>query len=340
VTDDWTVTSHDDIVRDRQLQMVVQALPSQSKSLTGKPVFQELAEEIQQHSSVAPYITITHAVSHVSSMEEVPASPPATPNHLNTSDDYFDNQTIFTHAAPVAAYHTARAPAVALSRPNGIIAAPASIHVSTLERYIPPTTSQEVKDFFNISRRSYLVDRLAEISTNNGTLLLIYPTAAGAKTFAQEYIGPVLDPFLRQFCLLNGLTTDAASRMGRMAAILSMMDFETMLSALKRLCEELTKRAPQGRAPRSAYSVIHQEACEVTLERSTWIEWFIEQEAARLKEDVVDYQKAGGRMPSGGFGSTPGSLARLVIDGVRNSKEEAGGSPFEVGVFVIRRSML
>ena len=146
--------------------MVVQALPSQSKVPNARPVFQEVAEILQQQDTNAPYITITHAVSQSgTTMEEVPASPPATPNNLNTNDDYFDNQTIFTHAAAVPSYHPPSNSSAALSsRSNGIVTAPATAHVSTLERYIPPTTAEEVKDFFSISRRSYLVDRLTELS--------------------------------------------------------------------------------------------------------------------------------------------------------------------------------
>merc|ERR1712000_476559 len=84
------------------------------------------------------------------------------------------------------------------SRPTNIIAAPSSIHVSVLERYIPPTTAQEVNDFFTLSRRSYLADRLLELSSNNGTLLLVYPTRRRGSTFANRYVGPVIEPFLRQ----------------------------------------------------------------------------------------------------------------------------------------------
>ena len=322
--------------------MVVQALPSQAKVSGAKPVFQEVAEILQQQETDAPYITITHAVSQVISMDEVPASPPATPNNLNTSDDYFDGQTIFTHAAAVPGYHALIPPLSTPSRANGIITAPASTHVSTLERYIPPTTAQEVRDFFSISRRSYLVDRLAELCAKNGTLLLVYPTAAGSTTFAREYIGPVIDPFLRQFCLLNNLTTDAAARLGKVAALPAMMNFEAMTDSLRRLCLSLTHRAPAGREPRSGYHVIHAERVEITVERATWVDWFIEQETVRLRQDMIDYQKAGGRMPARGFDATPGSLAREVIEGIiKNSREvTAGNVGIEVGVFVLRRSML
>lgn len=129
--------------------MVVQALPSQAKHTASKPTFEKVVELVQAQFALSPYITITHAVSQVISMDEVPASPPATPSSTYTSDDYFQNQTIFTHAAVVPAYHSLTQSSGVLSqRPTSIIAAPSSIHITTLERYIPPTTSQEVDDFF------------------------------------------------------------------------------------------------------------------------------------------------------------------------------------------------
>lgn len=337
-----TVSSHTGASNERpQIQMVVQALPSQTKSPAGKPAFQEVAEHLQNQPGQVPYITITHAVSQVVSMEEVPASPPATPNQQE-NDDYFDNQTIFTHAAVVPNYHGQLKPTVPVAaRPTGIIAAPSSIHISTLERYIPPTSGSEVKEFFDIkSRRSYLVDRLTELSTSNGTLLLVYPTQVGGAVFARQYIGPVLDPFLRQFVLLNNLTTDAAAALGKLAALPSLKTFEEMEVQLTGLCDELTQHAPRRGLLRGQFSMIYSEKVEVTLDRVTWLTWFIEQESARLRQDIVDYQKAGGRMPSRGFDASPGSLAREVIEGIKGSREEAGGVGIEVGVFVIRRSAL
>jgi hypothetical protein len=320
--------------------MVVQALPSQTKTIAGKPAFQEVAEALQQRANQVPYITITHAVSQVVSMEEVPASPPATPNNQHEHDDYFNNQTIFTHAAVVPNYHGPSQPLISVStRPTGIIAAPSSIQVSTLERYIPPTTAEEVDDFFSLSRRSYLVDRMTELSATNGTLLLVYPTQVGGAVFARQYIGPVLDPFLRQFVLLNNLTTDAAAALGRLAALPRMTTFEEMAEKLKNLCGDLTQRAP-GRGLRGEYKVVLAEKAEVTLDRVTWMGWFIEQESARLRQNMIEYQKAGGRMPTRGFDASPGSLAREVVEGIKSSREEAGGVGIEVGVFVVRRSIL
>lgn len=325
-----------------QLQMVVQALPSQAKNAASKPVFEKVVEVVQAQFTIPPYITITHAVSQVISMDEVPASPPATPNTSYPSDDYFQNQTIFTHAAVVPAYHSQTQSTTVLSqRPTNIIAAPSSIHISTLERYIPPSTSQEIQDFFTLSRRSYLSDRLLELSANQGTLLLVYPTKAGAQTFASKYIGPVIEPFLRQFVLLNELFTHVAADLGRLTSIDDMKTFAELQASVVGVCQALGHRAP-ARGLHTRYDVTYAETAGVVLERNVWKEWFLEQEQPRLRQNLVDYHKAGGRMPTrvGRIEVTPSMLAREVVEGIRASREAAGDVEIEVGVFVIRRSLV
>ncbi|KIX03152.1 uncharacterized protein Z518_06703 [Rhinocladiella mackenziei CBS 650.93] len=326
----------------QQLQMVVQTLPSQAKSSEFQPVFEIVVEAVQGRFTFPPYITITHAVSQVISMDEVPASPPATPNASYSSDDYFQDQTIFTHAAVVPAYHSQSPSSANIGpRPTNIIAAPSSIQISILERYIPPTTGQEVTDFFTLSRRSYLADRLLELSSNNGSLLLIYPTKVGGVAFANKYIGPVIEPFLRQFILLNGLYTDVAMQLGRMAAVANMKTFEETRELIAAMCEALAQRAPSRGIP-NRYEIVHAETAEVSLDRALWRDWYIEQEQPRLRQHLVDYHKAGGRMPSrtGHVEVTPGMLAREVVEGIRQSRESAGNVGIEVGVFVIRRTIV
>jgi hypothetical protein len=322
--------------------MVVQALPAKPTSPDMRQVMDTVVEDIQNQYTMPPYITITHAYFQAISMDEVPASPPATPNANHSSnDDYFQDHTIFTHAATVPAYHFHPTVAHAVvPRPSNIIAAPSSIHVSILERYIPPSTAQEVQDFFTLSRRSYLADRLLELSSNNGSLLLIYPTKQGGQTFADRYIGPIIEPFLRQFILLNGLYTDIAVRLGQMAAIGGMKTFEEMTSLLVALCEALGQRAPRGLPSR--YDIVHAETAEVVLDHALWRDWYIDQEKPRLRQNLVDYHKSGGRMPSrsGQLEVTTGMLAREVIEGIQQSREPAGNVGLEVGVFVIRRTAI
>ncbi|EXJ67877.1 uncharacterized protein A1O5_09224 [Cladophialophora psammophila CBS 110553] len=334
------VSSFGDSTSQHQIQMVVQALPSQPRSTDTMPIYNRVVEDVQNHFTSPPYITITHAYSQAISIDEVPASPPATPNTNHPSDDYFQDHTVFIHAAAVPAYHSqTTAHSTVGPRPSSIIAAPSSIQISILERYIPPTTSREIEDFFTLSRRSYLADRLLELSSNDGSLLLVYPTKQGGQTFANRYVGPVIEPFLRQFILLNNLYTDIAIQLGRMAAVSSMKSFEEMQTLLAAMCEALGQRAPSRGLP-SRYQIVHAETAEVVLDRALWREWYIEQEQPRLRQNLVDYHKGGGRMParSGRIEVTPGMLAREVVDGIRQSRENAGNVGVEVAVFVVRRT--
>jgi hypothetical protein len=242
----------------------------------------------------------------------------------------------------VPAYHTSAQSSVMVApRPTNIIAAPSSVHITTLERYIPPTTKQEVNDFFNLTRKSYLADRLRELSVNNGSLLLIYPTKKGATTFANKYIGPIIEPFLRQFILLNNLYTELAATLGHMSSLEAMKTFEECTAAISAMCQALDQRAPV-RGLQSRFNIVHAETANVVLSDNVWKEWFLEQEQPRLRQNLIDYHKAGGRMPgrTGQIEVTPGMLAREVLDGIRTSRELAGNQGIEVGVFVIRRSLV
>ena len=317
------------------LEMFVQALPSQTKVSGVKPAFQLVAEILQQERSPVPYITITHVVPRTTNLEEVPASPPATPSTAGNANGYFDVQTIFTRMTESPGYHevgqlTARSVISGTTR----LSPPGSVHISIFERYIPPTTAQEVQELFSVTGSSHLVDRLGELSPRNGTLLFVYPTKAGAGTFAKQYIGPVLDPFLRQFQLLNNLTMDVAAALGNIQSLACMPTFEEMHGRLTGLCQEKSQLLNHRGA--GIFEVIHAERVEIIIDRDTWINWFIQQESPRIRQKLIDYQKNGGRMPSSGFSATPGFLAREVVEGIMNSKEEAGGAGIEVGAFVVR----
>jgi hypothetical protein len=247
--------------------------------------------------------------------------------------------SVFTHAAAVPAYHFKSNTANMASRQMYNVAAPGTIHISILERYIPPTTGKEVEDFFSLSRRSYLADRLLELSPNNGSLLLIYPTQQGGQTFAKDYLDPIIAPFLRQFIILNSLYAELATELGNMSAIPEMKTFGEMEASLAALCEAVAAMVPT-RGARSQYEIVHAEKAEVILDRTLWRDWYVEQETPRLKQNLVDYHKSGARMPSrsGRIEVTTGMLAREVIDGIRQSRHAAGDVGLEIGVFVIRRT--
>jgi len=337
-----TASALQNVNSQQQIQIVAQCLPSQAQTVNHKPLFEEILEIIQSRALQPPYITITHAVPEMRTMNEVPTSPPATPSASNTGDEYFGNQSVFTHAAVVPTYHNQNHNlTTSLPRPSNNIVAPSTINLSILERYIPPTSPREVHDFFSLGGRSYMVDRLSELSVNHGSMLLVYPTKAGARTFAKRYLGPIVEPFLRQFVLLNNLYSDAAAALGRMAATESMFDFDEMSTHVQTMCQVMSQR-PASRGLRGRYEIVHAETAQVILERSIWTDWYVEQEQARLRNDLVEYHKSGGRMPSprGQVEVTTGMLAREVVEGIRNSKAAAGQAGIEVGVFLIRRSAL
>lgn len=68
--------------------------------------------------------------------------------------------------------------------------------------------------------------------------------------------------------------------------------------------------------------------------------WYIDQEQQRLKQDLMEYHKEGGRLPQGESGNielTAGMLAREIITELQKSAITMQTEAIEVGVFVIRR---
>ena len=325
------------------MHVIAQVLPQPAIDTTrSKPAFEEVLEAIQaqRNSNDLSYVTITHAVPPKFEMKDLPTSPPATPNLSQGRDDYF-GQTVFTNAATVSTYHGHKSLLNnhAPPSPNTIVA-PASIQVCVLERYIPPTSAQEYGDFFDSRSHSILVDRLAELSANGGRLLLIYPTRRGAETFMTRYLNPVMEPFLREFIFLNNLYFQLGTTLGRMAAVSSMLEFEDMESRIRSLCRAISRKASLRGGPASNFSLVHSERGEATVVAKTWKEWYVQQELPRIKENMVEYQARGGRMPMevNHRELTTGVLARMVADGISNSDRESGHVPIELGMFVIERT--
>lgn len=250
---------------------------------------------------------------------------------------------MFTHAAQVPAHHElSNMSTTALAVPQRHVML-AEANLVVLERYIPPTTSREAKHFFNPnSMTSYLADRLPELTLNHGSLVLIYPTKTGAATFLRHYVGPVLDPLLREMTILKGLNTNAAERLGKVDSVEAMDEFEDMKRLLDQFCGSMNARQTIRRT-KSEFSVVHSHKTEVVLDRETWMTWFIEQEQGRMKQNLVDYHRAGGKLPNAEGSNTEvtaGMLAREVAEGFKNSKHEAGDVGIEIGVFVLRRAKL
>lgn len=298
------------------------------------------AIQAQQSSDEIAYITMTHAVPPKFQLKDLPTSPPSTPNLAHGRDDYF-GQTIFSTAATVSTYHghksllNHQAPA----SPNTIVA-PSTIQISVLERYIPPTSAQEYRDFFDSRSHSILVDRLAELSVSGGRLLLLYPTKTGGETFMDSYLGPVMDPFLREFIFLNNLYFQLGTTLGGMSAVSSMLEYEDMEHRIRSLCRSISTKGSLRGGPASHFSLIYSDRGTGAIDSKTWKEWYVQQELLRIKENLVEYHKNGGRMPPevNHREITTGVLARQVVDGITDSSRVSGGVPIELGIFVIERS--
>lgn len=223
------------------------------------------------------------------------------------------------------------------------IVPPHSVHISVLERYLPPPSAQEYRDVFCPTRPSFLVDRMSELSPNGGSLLFVYPTKKGASTFKSQYLGPILDPLLRQLVVVNELSADVGRYLGKLSSVSQMDDFATMKANIVALCESLS-------SPSSKFHVADAGRGSTHLDRNLWSEWFIHQEKARMKE-VLSLYWQNGRRPhksmgpgSGMMGSkevTSSGLLSEICDGIRKRRYGEDNEPrdgIELGVFVIRRS--
>ena len=209
--------------------------------------------------------------------------------------------------------------------------------MAILERYIPPSSIQEYNDLFSIYGHSALLDRLSELSVDGGTLLFICPTKAGAKTFSDSYLSPVLTPILLQIVNLNRLVWNLAEDIGRMAVVPYMNEFDIMKTKINNLCKSMSERLPTSAGSR--FELVYSSSGSVRLDRATWREWYIEQEKGRIREVLKAYWKQGRRLP-GDTEVTDATIARAIIDGLRKGVTSVSPSleeGVEVGVFVIKR---
>ncbi|KAI9823999.1 MAG: hypothetical protein M1819_001087 [Sarea resinae] len=282
-------------------------------------------------------ITVVHAVPSRFNLADMPSSPPGTPTSTSTGEDYFST-SIFSSAVPVCDYQD-RKPTTPLPSSPCPLVPPASVHVSLLERYIPPGSTAESADLFNTEGPSLLVDRLAELSPEKGTLLFIYPTKRGGKSFANDYLGPILDPVLRSMMVVNDFSADFGGTIGRMTAVDSLRDFEPMKRRVLMLCNELSKSKATN-IPRSTYSILQCSKQEVKVDRKIWSNWWVHQERARVRDGLGRYFRKARKLPDDAD-VMPINLLQDVLDAVGERPYENPLAPvggIEVGVFVIRRS--
>ncbi|CDM28405.1 unnamed protein product [Penicillium roqueforti FM164] len=310
-------------------------------------VFTSMVQAVHNHlqPGQSPYINVTHAVPEQFSLSNLPHSPPSTPRSPTAAEEYF-NATVFSSAAVVGAYHDYSGPLQRqMSHAPMPIVPPRSVHISVLERYLPPTSAQGYRDLFCRTRPSFLVDRLSELSPNGGSLLFVYPTKKGASTFKSQYLGPILDPLLRQLVVVNELSADVSRYLGKLSSVSQMDDFATMKANIVALCESLSDNDSSSR-----FHVTDAGRGDTHLDRNLWAEWFIHQEKPRMKELLNLYWQNGRRASKrtssgcsmmGNKEVTPSGLLSEICDGIRKRRYNEDNEPrdgIELGVFVIRRT--
>lgn len=276
------------------LKILSHALPSPSPAGHAFPSVIDAIEHSTSPNSIV-WINVWHAVSGRFSLEELPKSPPTTPAPPHGGDDYFTTK-VFNMAVEVPDYSQKRNPAQPLVQTPRPAISPSSIDVSIVERYIPPGSTIEFAELFSPTGRSFLSDRLVELSPEHGTLLFIYPTKAGGETFKKEYIGPILDPLLREIGTAYDLSTDILVDIGAMPATEMLVTFEEMSSQLQDFCRALGSgeggSTPHGRFHRQGtdYSIIHASKQEVPLDRKVWArDWWNKQEKAKIQRAFQEH---------------------------------------------------
>ena len=284
------------------------------------------------------FIEITHAIPLKFNLGQVPNSPAITPNlQSNPAADYFSIQNTFSKAVVATSYQDALETSVP-SSPHPVVA-PSTVHVSLLERYIPPPSSHEYQDLFSTDVPSALVNRLTELSPDGGCLLFAYPTKAGAIKFQSDYLGPLLNPLLRTMCGVHGLRSDLGTNVATMTAIDQMQGFDTMQRKLRQLLTKMGRGTSNVHRSPPKYEVIHASIQKVPLDRTSWQTWYIHQEKSRIQEIVKRYFQRGLRLPMT-EGVTPGAICREILQGLPE-REYAPECPvkdgIEVGLFVIQR---
>ena len=277
-------------------------------------------------------------------LTNLPTSPPGTPGvnvAVNPQEDYFGSN-VFSSAVAVINRHerfSRRDESTPVSSSPCLAVPPGTTEFALLERYIPPSTSQEFNDLFLPTGPSALVDRLIELSPNKGSLLFVYPTKAGAERFRTQYLNPILDPILRSVITSHCLSADIGINIGKLGGIEHLLTFE----GLKRKIDLLLKALGRGTGtlPKGSYTLVHASCAGVPLSRKVWSEWYVKQESPRIRHITTEYINRAIRLPQEEHVSYA-VLTREIVDGIAGREYGQGEGPgddsaIEVGIFVIRR---
>lgn len=282
-----------------------------------------------------------HAVPGRFKLDELPRSPPTTPGPAIGGEDYFTIK-VFDSAVQISDY---QGDSKLLPSPQPVVM-PSTINVSIVERYIPSSNTNEFSEIFSpVGSRSILLDRLAELSADNGTLLFVYPTRTGGRTFMREYLGPILDPLLRSITVTHDLSADLGISLGPMSSVEHLLEHDEARRRLQRLCENLTQKSSsmqQFHRKEARFSIAHASKQEVFLDRKVWAEhWWVKQEKPRVRDVVTRcFRRARNLRPDNH--AIPTDIIQEILSGVASkSSYPEGQEPkrgVEVSVFVVKKS--
>lgn len=267
-------------------------------------------------------------------MQNLPQSPPSTPGQPFSGQDYFSAR-VFDSA--VAAVDYTQAPS-RLTMNRRSIVPPRSVDVSIVERYIPPPSTHEFEGLFDLPGTSLLVDRLVELNPQHGSLVFIYPTKTGGRTFANKHLGPILDPLLRSIVVVGEFSSDLSTSLGRLVAAPELPHFTTVERNLRQLCHRLSSTACATQlfhGAQASFSLDYAKKHLTHLPREQWSPWFEKQEKPRMRQDIEGYWRRARRIPT----TTKTALLEEVLDGLKKQEypEEEPTDKIEIGVYIVVR---
>jgi hypothetical protein len=284
------------------------------------------------------WINVFHALPGRYTLSDLPKSPPSTPGPAVGGDEYFTSK-VFDSAVAIPDYQLDSKLLPPSPRP---VVPPGSINISVVERYIPPTNTNEYAEMFALRGRSLLYDRLSELSSDNGLLFFIYPTRIGAKTFMDKYLGPVIEPLLRSATVVHDLHSELGRSIGQMAAVNYLDEYEKLEEHIRSFCSKVTAHTnSSGTNPdqNCSFEVIHAAKEEIAPNRMAWADdWWIKQEKPRIRDTITKYFRKAKKLPTGEL--TGPHLLQELLEGV-STREYDDGPPtegLEVGVFIIQRT--
>jgi hypothetical protein len=317
------------------VKVLSHALPCPSS--TGHLFGQLIATIHDRTTTSTAWINVFHALPGRYTLSDLPKSPPSTPGPAVGGDEYFTSK-VFDSAVAIPDYQLEAKLLPVSPRP---VVPPGSINISVVERYIPPTNTNEYGEMFALRGRSLLYDRLSELSIDNGVLFFIYPTRTGAKTFMQKYLGPIIEPLLRSVTVVHDLHSELGRSIGQMAAVNYLDEYEKLEEHVRSFCAKVTEHTHSQKShsdEKYAYEIVHASREEYTPNRIAWADdWWIKQEKPRIRDAITKYFRKSKKLPTGEL--TGPHLLQELIEGV-STREYDDGPPtegLEVGVFIIQK---